>query len=64
MEADVTAKVEGQSEKLVDERLLASSTEERDHKSRDLSSFRKRERMRKQNFPSRLQKENSPVGPD
>lgn len=60
----MTAKVEGQSEKLVDARLLASSTEERDHKSRDLSSFRKRERMRKQNFPSRLQKENSPVGPD
>ena len=60
----MTAKEEGQSEKLVDARLLASSTEERDHKSRDLSSFRKRERMRKQNFPSRLQKENSPVGPD
>lgn len=31
-EADVTAKAEGQSEKPVNARLLASSTEERDHK--------------------------------
>lgn len=60
----MTAKAEGQSEKPVNARLLASSTEERDHKSKDLSSFEKLERTRKQNLPSRLQKENSPTGPD
>ena len=44
----MTAKAEGQSEKPVNARLLASSTEERDHKSKDLSSFVKLERTRKQ----------------
>lgn len=60
----MTAKAEGQSKKPVNARLLASSTEERDHKSKDLSSFGKLERTRKQNLPWRLQKENSPIGPD
>jgi len=60
----VTEEAEGQSEKLVNARLLASSTEERDHKSKHLSSFRKLERTSKQNFPWRFQKEKNPVGPD